>query len=141
WYETANFCRVDRERDLRSRHNLGYWLGHDYLGLGIGAVSTIESRRWRNKPQLARYLASLASGDAPERGDEAVDGDARARARVMLGLRLDEPLLLAGVEHALDAAGLARVEELGLARQTDATLALTERGRYLGGAVTAELLA
>ena len=38
-------------------------------------------------------------------------------------------------------AGLARVEELGLAEQTDATLTLTERGRYLGGAVTAELLA
>ena len=48
WYETANFCRADGARDLRSRHNLGYWLGHDYLGLGIGAVSTIDRRRWRN---------------------------------------------------------------------------------------------
>ena len=40
WYETANFCRKD-VRDLRSGHNLGYWLAHDYLGIGIGAVSTI----------------------------------------------------------------------------------------------------
>src|SRR4029450_4248112 len=47
WYETANFCRED-ELDYRSRHNLAYWLGRDYLGLGIGAVSTIEGRRWRN---------------------------------------------------------------------------------------------
>ncbi len=38
WYETANFCRDEAGRDLRARHNLGYWLGHDYLGLGIGAV-------------------------------------------------------------------------------------------------------
>ena len=59
----------------------------------------------------------------------------------MLGLRLDEPLPLAGLRHALDATGLARVEELGLAEQTDSTLTLTERGRYLGGAVTVELLA
>jgi oxygen-independent coproporphyrinogen III oxidase len=141
WYETANFCRPDATRDLRSRHNLGYWLGHDYLGLGIGAVSTIENRRWRNKPQLVRYLAALASGDAPARELEDVGGDTRARERVMLGLRLDEPLPIAGLAHALDPAGLARVAELGLAEQTEATLALTERGRFLGGAVTAELLA
>jgi oxygen-independent coproporphyrinogen-3 oxidase len=141
WYETANFCRVDGGRDLRSRHNLGYWLGHDYLGLGIGAVSTIENRRWRNKPQLGRYLAALGSGEAPEREHEELDAGIRARERVMLGLRLDEPLPLAGIEHALDPAGLGRVEQLGLAQHTAATLTLTERGRYLGGAVTAELLA
>jgi coproporphyrinogen III oxidase-like Fe-S oxidoreductase len=141
WYETANFCRVDGRGDLRSQHNLGYWLGHDYLGLGIGAVSTIENRRWRNAPQLGRYLTALAAGHLPPREHEELDGDLRARERVMLGLRLDEPLPLAGLTHALDAAGLARVEGLGLAQQTDATLALTERGRFLGGAVTAELLA
>jgi coproporphyrinogen III oxidase-like Fe-S oxidoreductase len=59
----------------------------------------------------------------------------------MLGLRLDEPLALTGLRQALDPAGLAKVERLGLAERTDATLTLTERGRYLGGAVTAELLA
>ena len=45
WYETANFCRRPERsggRDLRSRHNLAYWLGRDYVGLGIGAVSTVE---------------------------------------------------------------------------------------------------
>ena len=56
WYETANFCRSGRE----ARHNLGYWLGRDYLGVGIGAVSTVGGRRWRNAPQLAAYVAALA---------------------------------------------------------------------------------
>ena len=65
WYETANFCRVDGARDLRSQHNLAYWLGRDYLGIGIGAVSTIESRRWRNAPKLGRYLEALAAGRSP----------------------------------------------------------------------------
>ena len=141
WYETANFCRADDLRDLRSRHNLGYWLGHDYLGLGMGAVSTIDKRRWRTTPQLGRYLMALAAGRRPARELEELDGDVRARERVMLGLRLDEPLPLAGLRHALDATGLARVEKLGLAEQTESTLTLTERGRYLGGAVTVELLA
>jgi oxygen-independent coproporphyrinogen-3 oxidase len=141
WYETANFCRVDGERDLRSRHNLGYWLAHDYLGIGIGAVTTIDGNRWRNTPRLGRYLAALAAGQTPERELEPLDDEVRARERVMLGLRLDEPLPLAGVRGALDAAGLARVERLGLAEHSEDTLSLTERGRFLGGAVTAELLA
>lgn len=142
WYETANFCREDAQgRDLRARHNLAYWLGRDYLGLGIGAVSTIENRRWRNTPRLGRYLEALAAGRAPEREVEQLDADVRARERLMLGLRLDEPLPLAGIEHALDPAGLARIERLGLAERAGAALALTTRGRFLGGAVTAELLA
>jgi oxygen-independent coproporphyrinogen-3 oxidase len=148
WYETSNFCRTPgeeargaQERDLRARHNLAYWLGRDYLGLGIGAVSTIENRRWRNTPQLGRYLEALAAGRKPEREVEELDDGVRMRERVMLGLRLDEPLAVAGLGRALDAAGLARVERLGLARRIGDELALTERGRYLGGAVTAELIA
>jgi oxygen-independent coproporphyrinogen-3 oxidase len=141
WYETANFCRTEQGRDLRARHNLAYWLGRDYLGIGIGAVSTIENRRWRNSPRLGRYLEALARGRRPERELEPLDDTVKARERVMLGLRLDEPLPLAGLRHALDPDGLARIARLGLAEQSAETLALTERGRYLGGAVTAELLA
>lgn len=143
WYETANFCRVDADgRDLRSRHNLAYWLGRDYLGLGIGAVSTIENRRWRNAPRLGRYLEALAAGTSPEREVEQLDADVRARERLMLGLRLDEPVPLRGLRSALDFAGLARAEQLGLvAVDGGDTLALTRRGRFLGGGVTAEIVA
>ncbi len=127
WYETANFCRDDK----RSLHNLGYWLGHDYLGIGVGAVSTLAGERWRNTPKLARYLAG-----ACDRELEVLDDDVRARERVMLGLRLDEPLTLEGI----DRGALERVEALGLARVEHGTVALTDRGRFLGDAVTAELL-
>ena len=131
WYETANFCRDGK----RALHNLGYWLGRDYLGIGVGAVSTLGSERRRNTSKLARYLAGGC-----DRELELLDEDTRARERVMLGLRLDDPLPIAGLERALDPAGLARVEQLGLAARDAASLTLTERGRYLGGAVTAELL-
>src|SRR5207237_3853474 len=93
WYETANFCRRG-DRDLRSRHNLAYWLGRDYLGLGIGAVSTIGSVRWRNTPRLPAYLETLAEGATPPREIEQLDDDVKRRERIMLGLRLDEPLSL-----------------------------------------------
>jgi putative oxygen-independent coproporphyrinogen III oxidase len=132
WYETANFCRGDK----RARHNLAYWQGRDYVGIGIGAVSTIGGERRRNTSKLARYLAGDVSREI-----ELVDDGVRARERVLLGLRLDEPLPIDGLDAALDPVGLARVESLGLARRGERTLTLTERGRFLGGAVTAELLA
>jgi len=132
WYETANFCRDGK----RAEHNLGYWLGRDYLGIGLGAVSTLGSERRRNTPRLARYLQGRY-----DREIELLDDETRARERVMLGLRLDEPLPLGGLRPALDSAALARAERLGLAVDGGETLALTRRGRFLGGAVTAEILA
>ena len=131
WYETANFCRDGK----RARHNVAYWLGRDYLGIGLGAVSTIGNERLRNTSRLARYL----EGDY-DREIELLDDGVRARERLLLGLRLDEPLSTDGIEAALDPLGLERVESLGLARRGERTLTLTERGRFLGGAVTAELL-
>jgi putative oxygen-independent coproporphyrinogen III oxidase len=148
WYETANFClRAERAtgRDLRARHNLAYWLGRDYLGVGVGAVSTIERVRRRNTPRLPLYLAALAGGAAPPRELEELDGDVQRRERLMLGLRLDDPLLLGVVSDAVNPSALARMKALGLVRSSRVDglerLALTRRGRFLGGAVTAELLA
>jgi oxygen-independent coproporphyrinogen III oxidase len=144
WYETASFCRSPElapGRDLRAQHNLGYWLGRDYLGIGVGAVSTIQNRRWRNAPSLARYVAALAAGRRPPREVEELPAETRATERVMLGLRLDEPLPLAGLEGTLDAAEVERYARLGLAQRGDGTLSLTRRGRFVGGGLTARLLA
>jgi len=146
WYETANFCLTGARgggRDFRAQHNLGYWLGRDYLGIGVGAVSTIENRRRRNTPSLGRYMGALQSGERPPCETEPLDPRVKHVERVMLGLRLDEPLRLAGLQDAVDAQALSRIEQLGLATRSPGgeTLALTERGRFLGGAVTAELLA
>jgi oxygen-independent coproporphyrinogen III oxidase len=149
WYETANFCLAAEHaygRDLRARHNLAYWLGRDYLGLGIGAVSTLGDERRRNTPRLNAYVTALARGDAPAREVETLNELTRAQERLMLGLRLDTGLPLAEAERSVDPAALGRVERLGLAtlraeRDGHRTLVLTPRGRRLGGAVTVELLA
>ncbi len=141
WYETANFCRPDPERDLRAQHNLGVWLGHDYLGIGVGAVSTIAEQRWRNAPSVERYLTALAAGSVPERELERVPPPVRALERLMLGLRLDEPLALADVAGSFDEAALSRFERLGLATRDAGTKARAPRGRFLGDAVTASLVA
>jgi len=144
WYETANFCRPGAPAaatDFRAQHNLAYWRGRDYLGIGVGAVSTIDGQRRRNLPSLARYVSALENGSLPPREVEEIDTVTSSSERVMLGLRLDEPLSLVGLETAVDDDALRRLEHLGLAHVDGDALVLTRRGRFLGGGVTAELLA
>jgi putative oxygen-independent coproporphyrinogen III oxidase len=149
WYETANFCRVAERsggRDLRAHHNLAYWQGRDYLGLGVGAVSTVAGQRWRNAASVPRYLAALAAGRRPTRELEVLDASTRTRERLMLALRLDAPVPLDSVRGAVDATALERLRRLGLveresARHAERELRLTHRGRMLGDGVTVELLA
>jgi putative oxygen-independent coproporphyrinogen III oxidase len=140
WYETANFCR-EGDRELRALHNLGIWRGDDYLGVGIGAVSTLAGERRRNLPSLGRYVAALRVGDDPPRELELLDDETRAVERLMLGLRLDEPLALAALEPVVDRDALVRLVAQGLVEHVEDTIALTPRGRLLGGGVTAALMA
>jgi oxygen-independent coproporphyrinogen-3 oxidase len=147
WYETANFCLETTRaggRDLRARHNLAYWRGRDYLGIGMGAVSTVGGVRRRNAPGLHRYVESLLAGECPPRELEPLDAETRERERLLLGLRLDEPLPLAGVEGVLDRSAAERLVAGGLVELSEngsgAVLRLTHRGRFLGGGVTVELV-
>src|SRR6185503_396090 len=117
-----------------------YWQGRDYLGLGIGAVSTVAGRRWRHRPQLRAYVNALAAGTPPGRELEPLDASTLRRERLMLGLRLDESLPLDEVNGELDSRGVERMERLGLVELRDDTIALTRRGRLLGTGVTVELL-
>ena len=137
WYETSSFCRPGRQ----ARHNLGYWRGEDYLGIGIGAVSTVDGLRWQNRAKLTGYLDALVEGRQPPRDEEPLEPDVVRRERLMLGLRLDEPVALTGIEDVVDGPALVRMERLGLAERRLGGLVLTTRGRFLGGAVTVELMA
>lgn len=88
-YEVSNYARPGEE----ARHNLGYWTGLDYIGLGCAAVGTVRSAggaavRYRNLRSPDRYMAAaLAGGDTAD-SKEPLDAETRLRERIMLGLRL-----------------------------------------------------
>jgi oxygen-independent coproporphyrinogen-3 oxidase len=136
WYETANFCRPGHE----CRHNLGYWLGHDYLGIGVGAVSTIGLERRRNRPGLRAYLEAVEAGRRPPAEVELLTPSERGMERLMLGLRLDVPLELNGLAALVDDAACERLADAGMLVHGDGALALTERGRFLANDVVASVL-
>ncbi|MCB9593926.1 MAG: radical SAM family heme chaperone HemW [Sandaracinaceae bacterium] len=82
-YEVSNHALPGRT----SQHNQHYWRGGDYLGLGAGAVGTLNGRRYKNDPRPERYLAAPAAAEVFE---ETLEPDDRVREALMLGLRTDE---------------------------------------------------
>lgn len=86
-YEVSNYAVPGQE----ARHNLHYWSGGSYLGLGAGAVGCLDSAdgtasRWRDEPLPARYL-DRAGGPELEAEREPLSALDRAHERIMLGLR------------------------------------------------------
>jgi oxygen-independent coproporphyrinogen-3 oxidase len=136
WYETANYARPGRE----CRHSLAYWGAADYLGLGIGAVSTVGGRRWRNRPGLAAYVAALSREEDPPRTSDPLDGDDVRRERWMLGLRRAEGLDPAWAGPPDRPEALRRLAEAGLLATGDGAVALTREGRFVQNAVLHELM-
>lgn len=123
-YEVSNFARPGDE----ARHNLAYWKGRDYVGLGASAVGTMPRDgghvRYRNHPDPRKWAAQIEDGALPEESVEELDGETRLRERIMLGLRLAE-----GFDLAQTAAELG-VEVWPAARKRAAER-LVARGRLL----------
>jgi oxygen-independent coproporphyrinogen-3 oxidase len=95
-YEVSNYAAPGEE----SVHNLHYWRGGSYLGLGAAAVSCLDhgtgsARRHRNEPEGATYLEATA--ETREESAETLDADALVREALMLGLRTFEGVDLAAV--------------------------------------------
>ena len=136
WYELSNWAR---DEDARCRHNLLYWQGAEWWGVGPGAHSYVDRRRWWNVKHPAAYAQRLAAGESVEAGDETID-DATARLeQVMLEVRLRSGLSLA----ALGASArdeVAVLAERGLLELVDdERIVLTLNGRLLADAVVRDL--
>ena len=129
-YEISNYARPGFE----SRHNFGYWQGHDYLGFGPSAFSTVGARRWQNVPDSAAYIAQLGRGLCPVSFEEAISDRIRAGETIAFGLRTDR-----GIPLPAAAPWQAEVEELhtlGLLESSrDGRLRLTRRGKLMADSV------
>ena len=120
-YEVSNFARQGHV----SRHNLGYWRGHDYLGLGTGAWGTVTLPRgrvrYRNSPSPERYQASTFARAFEEGAEgcavlEPIDAETSLRERIMLGLRLAEGFDLEGSASELGVSALPEGRKRALER-------------------------
>ena len=103
-YEISNFALPG----YRARHNSAYWNHSQYLGLGPGAHSFIDGRRFWNNPSLESYMLAGNSGDfASVRGSETLTDDQMVLERIMLGLRTSDGVSEEFLHDHCYAPGLA----------------------------------
>jgi oxygen-independent coproporphyrinogen-3 oxidase len=139
WYEVSNWSRTPEQA---CRHNLAYWRGDDWWGIGPGAHSHVGGVRWWNVKHPTAYASRLAAGASPAAGREILDPTTREMERIMLEARLGSGLSV----DALDIAGRHAIAGLiadGLVEPTPAfhgRLVLTLKGRLLADAVVRRIL-
>lgn len=139
WYEVSNWAIDD---DHRSRHNLAYWQGHDWWGIGPGAHSHVGGVRWWNVKHPAAYAGRVLAGESPAAGRETLDAETRRVERVLLLTRIRDGIATA----ELDPYGRTAVAGLIADGLVDAraalrgTIELTLSGRLLADAVVRRLL-
>jgi oxygen-independent coproporphyrinogen-3 oxidase len=125
-YEISNYARPGHE----ARHNLGYWRGDEYLGLGCaaygflrgvalaeadadatGATQHALAVRYRNDVSPERYMAGESGGAGASTSEERLGAETLMRERIMLGLRMAEGVDLAQASRALGVAGWTAARE------------------------------
>lgn len=141
-YEISNFARPGFE----ARHNLKYWDGSFYLGLGASAHSYDGRRRFWNAPNLRKYLAALAENRTAEAGGEELTRSQSMFEFAFLGLRQSQGIDLQAFrqkfqqtfEEAFDGVA-AQLEREGLLRREHEHLRLSREGLFLCDEICAKL--
>jgi putative oxygen-independent coproporphyrinogen III oxidase len=137
WYEVSNWSHG---KGHESRHNLAYWQGHDWWGVGPGAHSHVGGVRWWNVKHPAAYADRIAAGESPAAGRETLGDATRNVESVLLGARIRDGLAIANLPNRTVVAELIADELVEPAAAFAGRLVLTLRGRLLADAVVRRLL-
>jgi putative oxygen-independent coproporphyrinogen III oxidase len=134
WYEISNWAASP---DAMCRHNLLYWTGGDWWGIGPGAHSHVGGTRWWNVRHPAAYAARIAAGVSPGQAREILTPSERSTERIMLLTRLASGCPLGELSPAgRDAAAAAAADGLAEpAAHAEGRVILTPPGRLLADAV------
>ncbi|MEJ7647904.1 MAG: radical SAM family heme chaperone HemW [Nakamurella sp.] len=138
WYEVSNWATADA---ARCRHNLAYWRGDDWWGIGPGAHSHVGGVRWWNVKFPAAYAGRLVGGESPAHAREVLSAESRGVEDVLLRLRLVDGLPRSAVGVTDDA--LQQEVQDGLldpAALDSGALRLTLRGRLMADGLAVRLL-
>jgi oxygen-independent coproporphyrinogen-3 oxidase len=125
-YEISNFCRPGYE----CRHNINYWENGNYLGIGAGAHSHVNGKRWANPDSIEEYLRQTKPTNDPR---DVTETDIDKRETLFLGLRLIDGLSIDHFAGFDEEVGQLLRE--GLLQRNNGHYQLTRRGIMLGNRV------
>jgi oxygen-independent coproporphyrinogen-3 oxidase len=138
WYEVSNWAVSE---DAHCRHNMLYWTGADWWGVGPGAHSHIGGTRWWNVKHPTAYAQRIEAGHSPGLAREVLSADDRRIERILLELRIVEGLELSVLSEKGRAAAEVALQEKLLEPLpfADGHAVLTLRGRLLADAIVRDL--
>jgi oxygen-independent coproporphyrinogen-3 oxidase len=143
-YEISNFAAPGQE----CQHNLRYWSGDDYIGLGPAAASHVQGHRWRNAPNLGKWEDGITCNELPVIELETLTPPQRAGELAMLQLRLSRGLSFEDFtartgqdSQQIFADPIARYTQQGLLLLDDKSLRISPAGIAVADAIAAEFLA
>ncbi len=128
-YEISNYAKPGRECE----HNLAYWTGADYLGIGPSAFSTVAARRWQNIPNAKEYADRVFAATPLVSFEEELDAGTRTREAIAFSLRTNRGVAVGDLSQ-----WRGQVEEfsaLGLTETAGGRLRLTRQGKMLADSV------
>src|SRR5213080_4310033 len=128
-YEISNYARPGFE----SAHNRGYWAGHDYLGIGPSAFSTVGMQRWQNVCDYRAYSDRVLGGSSPIESTEALTPEMKRTERIALALRTRDGISKRELQARPNES--RQFVELGLLRELNGSFVLTPRGKLLADSV------
>lgn len=137
-YEISAFAKPGKH----SRHNTGYWMGREFLGLGPSAFSYFRKKRFRNCCDLRKYTQCIQQGQNSVDFEEELEPQASLRERLVIALRLCEGVDLTHLEPLPQRLQeeIICLEHEGFLEQSRTRLFLTPKGALFYDTVAAELI-
>lgn len=141
-YEIANFAKKGKE----SRHNLNYWQGGDYLGIGASASGYIDGVRYTNEGNIAEYCAKIKKLGNAVAFSEKLEPAAKAREVAILQLRMANGIDREKYQNRFGAESEQYVLNVlkkfpeNLYEITDKKIALTQKGMRVANRIWVELV-
>ncbi len=138
WYEISNWAAGPGSA---CRHNLLYWTGGNWWGVGPGAHAHVGGTRWWNVRHPAAYAARIAAGVSPGQAMEVLTAAERQTERIMLATRLSAGCEVSELSPAGRAAAATAVADdlADSAALAAGRLVLTRSGRLLADAVIRDI--
>ena len=134
WYELSNWAKPGHE----CRHNIAYWENKNWWGLGPGAHSHVNGKRFWNVKHPNAYKEKLFNARSPIHESEDLNFEQMARESIMLGIRMREGLQITLLDpHQLEILGTYR--ENGYIELRDDRVLLTPIGRLIADRIVREI--
>ena len=142
-YEISNYARSG----FQCRHNINYWQNRPYFGLGPGAVTCLDHRRYTATKDIEQFAEHIAADKPIWEDEEHLTKEERFRETVVMGLRMTRGVSISGLRRrfgidpvAYYGTTLDRLIKQGLLRHDNDHLRLSKQGLLLANTVMAELV-